>query len=127
MEGHIEPVVGVSAIDNPIFKWADAIWNKVIESTRKVLQECAVYGITEVLSVPDPNAERRLEILRGLLSVVDAILAAAEARNQTDCVRMLLNSKQQIVLLERLVVAAKTNDVEEFEQVRAQMERQAGI
>lgn len=88
----------------------------VFTAVLEVLENVKQFGITITVQ-PKPNSEDFVVQTKLFENHINFLLSVYEARGQFDIVDMLLNAKQRIFHLERLINAAKRHDLEEFAQL----------
>jgi len=88
---------------------SQTIWDHVCNNIILILKECDLYGLSGILTVPDPSIENRINALKNLDTVCQAIINSTEAADYSIS-RTMYNAKQQILNLEMLLSAAKNND-----------------
>ena len=107
-------------------KLAESIWNIVCLNIDDILKECDLYGLAGILVVPDPSVEARILAIKQFEEVCTAIVSALErGHDQYSTIRVMLNAKQQILILEQLLNAAKNGDAKEFNEAHSQLKKQA--
>jgi hypothetical protein len=90
------------------------------------LQECELHGLKEILTVPDPSVENRLNALRDFEDVCRAIIAGLEhSADGHSTIRIMINAQQQMLNLRWLLNAAKSGDEAGFKEAQAKLAEQA--
>lgn len=102
------------------------IWDKVFAASIRVLHHVKKYGFSGMEQAPTPNIYEILVNLQILSSILDILISNADRLNISyDETRQMLNAKEQATRMERLATALKANKREDFEDVVAEMDRQA--
>ena len=103
---------------------SDEIWSRVCTVIEGILKECQLYGLAGILTIPNPSVEARLVALRELDDVFDRIIESLPSVEYTSK-RHMFNAKQQVLNLERLLNAAKSNDQECFDEMKKNLNGQS--
>lgn len=98
---------------NEICSQVDEVCGKVFLVAYDVLRDVNKFGIEGLLDAPKPNAEDKLLRVKLLESIFSVLIDEFERRDEFELVFKLLNAKEQILRLERLINAVKRNDFEE--------------
>jgi hypothetical protein len=103
------------------------IWARVFKASNKVIRDAQNYGFLGMDIAPDPNIHTMLVSVKLFAEVMNMLVIEAELRDDTESVRMLLNAKQQLILLEKLANELKANNEAGFHEVLAEINSQAVI
>jgi hypothetical protein len=98
-------------VSDKLEKLADEVWNKVVENIKKVLEECDLHGISEIIYVKDPSVEERLGLLEELETLFGIILAHIK---KDDVKTKISDSKICINFLKVLLVSVRSHDEASF-------------
>lgn len=105
-------------------KLAEEVWTHVLEGIKKVLEECDLHGITEIIYVKDPTIEQRLKTLEGLEGVFGFIENNSKDSNVK---QKMSDSKVSINILKVLFTSVRNNDDKSFEFAKSFLEKQIEI
>ncbi len=101
------------------------IWNQVFMASAKVIEHAKQFGFDKMGTVPNPNIHTMLTTLRILNVIIDSLLTSAEQIDEPFTeIRLLLNTKQQLLCMEMVANALKANDRNTYEQYIAQLQNQ---
>ncbi|MEY2660641.1 MAG: hypothetical protein RLZZ123_1813 [Pseudomonadota bacterium] len=100
------------------------IWDEVCQSITAVLQECKLYGLANILTLPDPSLESRLKALKDLERICTAIIDGLPDGSYS-AIRLMLNAKQKIIFLEILLTSAQREDENSFQDALWHLEKQS--
>ena len=91
---------------------AEEVWDWVLEDIKKVLEECNLHGITEIIYVKNPSIEERLKTLVGLETVFGFI-----EDNSTDqkVKQRMSDSKVSVNILKVLLTSVRSHDEGSFD------------
>lgn len=106
----------------------ESVWNKVFESSNKVIAQARSHGFLGMEVVPNPNIHTMLVSLQAFTALIDIIITNAEVFNvDYDATRLLINAKEQITRMEKVAAALKANNREDFDAAIGEIERQAAF
>jgi len=106
----------------------EAVWNKVFESSNRVISQARSHGFLGMEIVPNPNIHMMLVSLQAFTALIDIIITNAEVFNvDYDATRLLINAKEQITRMEKVAAALKANNREDFDTAINEIERQAAF
>ena len=91
------------------------VWLQVIESIKKVLEECDLHGITEIIYVKDPSVEERLVVLESLETVFGIILSHIQ---DSGVKQKISDSKICINFLKVLLISVRSHDEDSFNSAK---------
>ena len=98
------------------------LWSRTFDYSNTIIKKVRKLGFTRFGDIKSPNVEEMLITLQMMSAVFEVLGAHAD---EADEVRLLLNAKQQILFMERLVSAWKSSDQDEFNKLVGQLENQA--
>lgn len=99
---------------------AEKVWTLVLESIKRVLEECDLHGIAEIIYVKDPSVEERLKTLEGLETIFGFIEDSAK---DPSVKQKMANSKVSINMLKVLLAAVRNHDQNSFDFAKNFLER----
>jgi hypothetical protein len=99
------------------------VWDLVCKNIADILQECGLFGLIGVLSIPDPSVEKRIEALKKLNLICQVVIENVAPFNYS-VMRVMYNAKQQILNLEILLSAAKNGNEQDFELAKNRLQAQ---
>lgn len=102
----------------------EEIWNRVFESSNRVLLQHLKYGFDGYKSVPRPNVHDMLIQLQVFNAAFDVLLRADLGYDNN---RQLLNAKAQVTNMERLAFALDAGNQQDYEAAVAALDRQAVV
>lgn len=106
----------------------DDFWARVFKVSNKVIYDAGLYGFYGMEIIPDPNIHTMMQKLNLVDTLLDNVLVHFGARESVDTyteTRLVLNAKQQILNLERVVAALKANCKEDFDNAINTLRSQA--
>lgn len=102
------------------------IWDTVCKNISLILKESDLYQLAGFLTIPDPSIESRINALKKLDAICHFIIENTEISNDGySIIRIMHNAKQQILLLNILLSAAKRNDLAEFKRCKKLLSTQS--
>jgi len=119
----------VGLIDDEIIQQqVEEVWNRVFNASATVIEHAKQFGFEKMGIVPDPNIHTILTTLRIFNVIIDSLLASAEELDEPFAnIRVILNTKQQLLCMEMVANALKANDKETYEQYLRQLKNQGSI
>ena len=114
--------------DKIIQQQIEEVWIRVFNASATVIEHAKQFGFEKMGIVPDPNIHTILTTLRIFNVIIDSLLASAENLDEPFAeIRILLNTKQQLLCMEMLANALKANDRTTYEQYLGQLKNQGSI
>lgn len=107
---------------------AATIWGKICHNVEQILQECSLYGLKEILIIPDPSVEARIMAMTNFDSVCGVIIMGLQQSHHDyddNTIRVMINAKQQILHLKLLLKAADAGDEDGFKVAQTALNEQA--
>lgn len=102
----------------------EELWARVFQSSNRVLVQHLKYGFDGFQNVPRPNVHDMLITLRAFNAVFDVLQDDDMPYEQS---RQLLNAKAQITNMERLALALKADNREDYDAAVEALDRQAVV
>jgi hypothetical protein len=121
-----ETVIAELFADADIKQRVEIVWAKVFEASNRVLKHANNFGFSLMEIVPSPNIHEMLAALQIFSSVIDILVFHAEKLGiNYDEIRLMLNAQEQVRRMERIAIALKAGDKQDFDTALAQLEKQA--
>lgn len=106
----------------------ERLWHKVMESSRKFINDSKKFGFQGIEILPNPNVHQMLRSLRLADGAFEILMADADdADLDTHDFRLIFNAKQQILHMERVATALKNKDQIGYDEAVLLLERQASF
>lgn len=109
--------------------WKDAIplvekiWEGVFHTTDRMLKVHHAFGFSEFEKQMNPKLENVIKALNVLETILDAMYGSGILDH--DDARLVLNSKQQIILVQRVAEALRGNSEADYTAAMENMAKQA--
>ncbi|WP_157889342.1 hypothetical protein [Chromobacterium subtsugae] len=97
----------------------------IFSTATEVLRSVKQFGFQDLLLAPRPNAEDKLLRVKVYESILGVVITALEGHELYDLAKRLINAKEQILRLEMLINAVKSNDIEECRRLVDLLQNQA--
>lgn len=112
--------------DQQIKDRVSKVWESVFTSSNRVLDHAKKYGFMGMESAPNPNIHMMLINLQMFDALINIILTNAEVFDvDYEDTKLLINSKQQIIRMDRVAAALQANNLNDFNEAMIELERQA--
>lgn len=107
----------------------EKIWGEIFDSTYQVIKNSDLYAFEEIEIKSNPNIHQLIAATSMLEFMLDRTIEYVECMDEIDysLIRMLINARQQIVLLKDIATALKIKDKQLFESSVRQLKTQAPI
>lgn len=105
----------------------DSLCWEVFRTASDVLKDVNLLGFDQLLGAPRPNAEDKMLNVKVYESLFSSLIAFFESNDRPDLVNKMYSAKQQILLLESLIIGVKMEDYEECERLIDLMSRQPAL
>jgi hypothetical protein len=106
----------------------EELWGKVCTQIHTALKLTKRFAFEDIGHLPTPSVKELLERLRVFDDVVGLLLDHAEVFSlDYTHTRLLLNCKQQVNMMERIVSAINANNLSDYEAAVEALEKQAHI
>lgn len=103
-------------------KNVEALWEEVFNVANRILLQNKRYGFEGMGMKPKPSVKERVAQLKLIGAMIDALLNFDLPHNE---IRLILNAKQQITLMEGLAFAIDANDRDQYDRAIIALEKQA--
>lgn len=117
--------ITTATLDDAIPERVEIIWTRIFDASNKAIKDAKNFGFLGMEIEADPTIHQMLVSLSLLSTVISFLITQAEARNDTDSVRLLINSKEQLLRLERLANELKAKNEDRFNEILLELESQA--
>lgn len=101
----------------------ERVWDGVFETTDRMLKVHAAFGFSQFEKQMNPKLETVLFALNVLEQILDAMNGSGDLEPEET--RLVLNAKQQILLVQRVAIALRTKSEGDYEAAMAEMAKQA--
>ncbi len=107
----------------------ERIWGEIFDSAFQVIRNSDLYAFEEIEIKSNPNIHQLIAATSMLEFMLDRTIEYVECMDEVDhsLIRMLINARQQIVLLKEIATALKIKDKDLFETSIKQLKKQAPI
>lgn len=120
-------ITATMMMDDAIPARVEIIWNRIFTASNKAIKDAKNFGFLGMEIQSNPNIHQMLVSLSLLSTVIGFLVTQAEARDDTDSVRLLINSKEQLLRLERLANELRAKNEDKFNAILVELESQAVI
>lgn len=134
MNQHNTTTLTENDILKAIVETSETVWNQVFENAQKILGAInrSGYDYKLVNHSIDPSVEEVVIMLKKMVSTFDSLnnilpLLEADKAQIYNTERILLNSKQTVLLMERIMLAMQADDKEECTRLKNLLDQQAPI
>lgn len=106
------------------------LWGNVFQVSNKIIKDANFYGFDLIDLIPDPNVHQILKSMKVINSLLEDIMddiEDSEIQEHIEMTRIILNAKQQILLMEKVAISLKQKDKVEFDSAINAMKNQATI
>lgn len=116
--------------------WEDAeirgkveeLWAKVFKASNAVLKHGKDYGFLGMEMIPSPNIHDMLNSLKIISFIINEFIdSATDLEVDYTEIRLMLNAKEQVARMERVALALKANNRDDFDVAIGLLESQAPI
>lgn len=100
-----------------------AIWEEVFNASTSILEHAKRYGFLGMEMIPNPGIHEILGALKILESIFDELISFPELPYEEK--RLILNAREQFTRIERVAVALKEGNRDDFEAAIQRVKNQA--
>lgn len=97
----------------------------IFTTSHQVLKNIEQLGFDNLLLVPKPNAEDKMLQVKVFDSLFSTLITFFEQRDKLELVMPMINARQRILLLEMLINAVKSRDIDECNRLVGLLKNQA--
>ncbi|USS42737.1 hypothetical protein NFI99_11185 [Burkholderia glumae] len=107
-------------------KFVAGAWAEVFEASNTVITQSRLFGLTGIRIIEDPNVPQILADMKILSQMLDTVVAELGNLDfDTDTVRKLLNTKEQLSKLENVAAAIVADDEKLYNEAVEKLQQQA--
>ena len=99
----------------------------IFTTSHQVLKNIEQLGFDNLLLVPKPNAEDKMLQVKVFDSLFSTLITFFEQRDKLELVMPMINARQRILLLEMLINAVKSRDIDECNRLVGLLKNQATL
>lgn len=110
-----------------IKKEVEKIWGEIFDSTYQIIRNSDLYAFEEIEAKSSPNVHQLIAATSILEFMLDRTVEYIECSDVVDhdLIRMLINAKQQIVLMQEIATALKIKDKDLYDDAIVRLRAQA--